>query len=241
VNINYPKGLLSYIQRIHSTLQKSTKLMEDKDFAKRYGGQKWLQDPDHNFLMGLCWIARTPKAQLDLWDRVHQNFTSKYSGDIRNIQTKSDCRKLGYYPKLVPYSWLPNLARYLRKKGLSFSQFLKQIGSLNGLQTKTEFTKIMEIKSGKAKRISVFIRDFLGKDVFPIDSNVEYVLTSLGLPNDEELLVRLCERANVDPKRFERQLYVHGQEVCGYGKNCALKGMCISSLLGIKDRCNGRK
>jgi len=241
MNMSYLQDLLSYIQQTHSILPKSTKLMEDKEFAKRYDKQEWLQNPDCSFLMSLCWIARTPKIQFDLWDRVHPIFISEYNGDIRNIQTESDCRKLGYYPKLVPYSWLPNLARYLREKGLSFSQFLEHMKSLNGIKTRAAFTKILKIKSGKAKRISVFIRDFLEKNVFPIDINVEYVLTSLGLPDDEELMVRLCERANIDPKRFERQLYAHGQKVCGYGKNCVIKGICISSLLDIEDRCNGRK
>jgi len=241
MTMSYLQHLLSYIQQVHSTLPKSTKLMEDKEFAKRYNKQKWLQNPDCNFLMNLCWIARTPKTQFDLWDRVRPIFISEYNSDIRNIRTESDCRKLGYYPKLVPYSWLPNLARYLREKRLSFSQFLEHAKSLNGMETRIAFTEVLKIKSGKAKRISVFIRDFLEKNVFPIDSNVEYVLASLGLPDDEELMIRLCERANVDPKSFERQLYVHGQEVCGYGKNCALEGICVSSLLDIENRCNSRK
>jgi len=239
--MNYLQNLSDYIQQIHNTLPKSKKLMEDKEFTKRYNKQKWLQNPDCNFLMSLCWIARPPKVQFGLWDKVRPIFISKYSSDILKIRTKSDCKKMGYYPRLVPYNWLPNLAKYLREKGISFSQFLENLKTFDGIGTRNKIAEILKIERGKAKRVSVFIRDFLEKNVFPIDSNVEYVLASLGLPDDEELMVRLCERASVDPKRFEKQLYKHGQEVCGYGKNCVLKGKCISSLLNVGDRCNGRK
>lgn len=239
--MSYLQDLLGYIQQIHTTLPKSTTLMEDEEFAERYNNEKWLQNADCNFLMNLCWIARTPRTQFDLWDKVRPIFVSEYGSDIRNIRTEDDCRKLGYYPKLVPYGWLPTLAKYLREEKLSFAQLLEHMKPLNGIKTKNAFTKVLGIESGKAKRVSVFIRDFLGKNVFPIDSNVEYVLTSLGLPDNEELMVKLCERVNVDPKRFERQLYVHGQEVCGYGENCVLKGLCLSSLLDITNRCHARK
>lgn len=234
------QNLSAYIREIHHKLPKSKRLMEDKEFAKRYGKEKWQKNLDCDFLMSLCWIARTPKAQFDLWDKVRPIFISKYGSDIRNIRTTSDCKKMGYYPKLVPYDWLPNLARYLKEKGISFSQFLEGLKPLDGIEIRNKFMEILEIESEKAKRISVFIRDFLLKNVFPIDSNVEYVLTSLGLPNDEELMVKLCERTSVDPKRLEKQLYVHGQEVCGYGKKCVLKGICVSSLLNIGEKCNGR-
>lgn len=238
--MSYLPNISVYIREIHHKLPKSKRLMEDKEFAKRYSKEKWLKNPDCNFLMSLCWIARTPKAQLDLWDKVRPIFISKYGSDIRNIQTKSDCEKMRYYPRLVPYDWLPKLAKYLKKKGKSFSQFLDGLKPLDGIETRDKFTEILEIKTERAKRVSVFIRDFLRKNVFPIDSNVEYVLASLGLPNHEELMVRLCERASVDPKRFEKQLYVHGQEVCGYGKKCVLEGICVSSLLNIEGKCNGR-
>ena len=231
---------MRYVKQIHNTLPRLPKLKEDTEFVKRYDKEKWLQNPDCNLLMGLCWIARIPRAQFNLWDKVRPVFLSEYGSDIRNIRLESDCKKLGFYPKLVPYSWLPNLSKYLSEKALTFSQFLESLETLNGIETRDVFIKTLKIKSERAKRISVFIRDFLEKNVFPIDSNVEYVLSSLGLPNDEELMVRLCERATVDPKIFERQLYAHGQEICGYGKDCLLRTICASAILGIENRCNKR-
>ena len=133
------------------------------------------------------------------------------------------------------------MARYLRNHDWTFSQFLDTLKTLSGIEVRDKFTEILGIESSQAKRISVFIRDFLEKNVFPIDSNVVYVLTSLGLPSNEDLLVRLCEIARVDPKLLERQLYAHGQEICGYGKQCCLKGVCVSSLLKMDNRCIGRK
>jgi hypothetical protein len=239
--MSYQQHLSDYVTQIHKKLPLSTKLSEDKEFAKRYNGASWLKSADCNFLMSLCWIARTPKVQFDLWDMVRPKFISEYHGDIRNILSPIDCQKLGYYAKLVPYNWLPNLSKYLREHKMTFSQFLDSLKALDGIETRNKFAEVLEIESLKAKRISVFIRDFLEKNVFPIDSNVAYVLSSLGLPNDEELMVKLCEKANVDPKKLERQLYALGQEVCGYGNQCNLKGICISSVLNIASRCYGRR
>lgn len=232
----------NYIIEINHKLPKISKLKEDKEFVKRYGQNPvWAASPDYNFAMSLCWIARTPDVQFNLWDIVRKVFESKYRGDIRQVITEKDCEQIGYYKKLVPYSWLPNLSKYLRDNKMSFNQFLDSIKTLDGIETRDKFIKILGIEESKAKRISVFIRDYLEKNVFPIDSNVEYVLASLGLPNNEELLVRICENANVDPKQLERQFYAHGQEICGYGKQCCLKDTCISSLLKINNRCIGRK
>lgn len=241
--MSYLQNFSNYIVEVYGKLPKSVKLAEDNEFVKRYGkNPAWLAKPDCSFLMSLCWIARTPKVQFDLWDTVRKVFTSRaYGGDIRNVRTKNDCQKMGYYKKLVPYDWLPNLAKYLRDKDLSFGQFLDTIKQLNGIETRDRFTEILGIERSRAKRISVFIRDYLEKNVFPIDSNVEYTLISLGLPNNEDLMVKLCEKAGVDPKLFERRLYAHGQEICGYGKQCILKGICVSALLNIANRCNGRK
>ena len=234
--------LCRYVSEINKKLPKSVKLNEDHEFIRRYGqNPAWLASPDYNFVMSLCWIARTPDIQFNLWDKVRKAFASQtYGGDVRRVMTKKDCEKMGYYKKLVPYDWLPNLSGYLRQKNLSLSEFLDTIKTLDGIETRNKFIEILDIESSKAKRISVFIRDYLGKNVFPIDSNVEYVLTSLSLPNNEDLLVRLCENAGVDPKHLEKQLYAHGQEICGYGKQCSLKSICVSSLLGMNDRCIGR-
>jgi len=223
-------NLLRYIQKIHEVLEKERKLPEP---LASYQGEEWVDSPDYNLMMHLCWIARVDERQEKLWEEVRPKFKSKYQEDIRNVKEDKDCRELGYPKKLVPYSWLPKLSEYLRKENKSFGEFLQDMKDKNGIETRDKLKSIMGIKGKEAKRISVFIRDFLKKDVFPIDINVRKMLKSLGLPEYEEMMILLCKNASVDPKKFERLLYYHGKEICGKGKKCALHGLCLSSVFKL--------
>jgi len=225
--------LLRYIQKIYEVLEKQHKLPEP---LASYQGEEWVDNPDYNLVMHLCWIARVDERQQKLWEEVRPKFKSKHQGDLRNIKEDNDCRELGYPKKLVPYSWLPKLSEYLRKENKSFRALLQDMKDMNGIETRDELKSIMGIKGKEAKRISVFIRDFLKKDVFPIDINVRKMLKSLGLPEHEEMMVHLCKNAGIDPKKLERLLYHHGKEICGKRKKCALQGLCLSSIFKLK-RC----
>jgi len=227
--------ILDYIRKIYHELNKTPLESTEVSLRTRYGSAMWIDNSDYNFVMCLCWIARTENVQWALWDRVRPIFKSEFDGDIRNIQTKEDCVKLGYPPKLVPHDWLPNLSKYLRRTDISFNDFLQKIKGKTGIEILDEFRSILGIK-GEAKRVSVFIRDFLKKDVFPIDINVRYVLKSLGLPESEEMMVHLCKDARVDPKILERLFYRHGQDICGKGGPCPIKKLCLSDIFGL-NRC----
>ena len=228
-------NLLEYIRKVYQELSKTPLSEVEAIYRGIYGDAKWISDPDCHFVMTLCWIARIEEVQWALWDKVRPIFQSKYGGDIRNIEAKEDCKTIGYPKRLVPYDWLPNLSRHLRSQNKSFGDFLEERKDNTGIEIRDELKSILGIR-GEAKRISVFIRDFLKKDVFPIDINVRYVLRSLGLPEHEEMMVHLCRNAGADPKVFERLLYRHGQEICGKGEECPLAKLCLSSVFGL-NRC----
>ncbi len=224
--------VLNHIREVYSELEKQHPHKLEEEYGM--GADR----PDLCFLACLCWIARTDEIQRNLWDKVKINFMEHYNGDIRNIKTENDCKKLGYPEKFVPYRWLPRLSKYLDKEGISFWEFLKMMESRTGIEIRDEFIDILKIGGNKAKRISVFIRDYPNwkKNVFPIDRNVDKMLKHLGLPNDEEIMVHLCEKANVSPRLFERLLYEHGKEVCGHGKTCSINKICLCNKLGL-NRC----
>jgi len=225
--------ILNNVRKVYSKLRKQHphKLI-DEDYGINSG------KPDYWFLAALCWIARGDSRQTELWDRVKTNFQKKYDEDIRKIITDKDCYGVGYPEKLVPYKWLTELSQHLNEKNISFSEFLDSMKNWTGIQIKKEFMRIMHVGDEKAKRISVFIRDYpkWKKDVFPIDRNVSKMLKCLGFPDDEEIMINLCREAKVDTKLFERLLYEHGKMICGHGKNCTIEEFCLSKRFNL-DRC----
>ena len=60
------------------------------------------------------------------------------------------------------------------------------------------------------KTLSVFVRDCVGGNCFPIDSRVEKVLRRHGLPADERLLVSLSLELGRNPRELARMFYRAG-------------------------------
>jgi hypothetical protein len=57
------------------------------------------------------------------------------------------------------------------------------------------------------KTLSVFVRDCVGGNCFPIDSRVQKELDRYGLPNDERTLVRLALELDRNPRQVARMFY----------------------------------
>jgi len=225
--------ILDSIVNVNSKLKKQhPHKLKDEDYGINY------DKPDYWFLAALCWIARRDKRQTEIWNNVKINFQKNYNEDIRNIISDKDCYEIGYPKKFVPYKWLKNLSQYLNEKNISFNEFLDGMKNWTGIQIRNEFIKILKIGDEKAKRISVFIRDYpkWNKNVFPIDRNVSKMLKCLGFPEDEEIMVELCQEARIDTKLFERLLYEHGKIICGHKKNCTIEEFCISKRFNL-NRC----
>lgn len=60
------------------------------------------------------------------------------------------------------------------------------------------------------KTLSVFVRDCIGGNSFPIDTRVERALRRYDLPIDERQLVGLCLAQGRNPRVIARMFYNHG-------------------------------
>ena len=60
------------------------------------------------------------------------------------------------------------------------------------------------------KTLSVFVRDCVGGNSFPIDSRVERELTKHDLPNDERALISACLELGKNPRQIARMFYQSG-------------------------------
>ena len=60
------------------------------------------------------------------------------------------------------------------------------------------------------KTLSVFVRDCVGGNSFPIDSRVEKELRKHGLPSDERSLVSGCLEMGKNPRSVARMFYQSG-------------------------------
>ncbi len=63
------------------------------------------------------------------------------------------------------------------------------------------------------KTLSVFVRDCVGGNSFPIDSRVEKALRRHDLPVDERQLIRLTIAAGRNPRVVARMFYAAGGEL----------------------------
>ena len=60
--------------------------------------------------------------------------------------------------------------------------------------------------SDVTKTVSTFIEDYLTLDISPVDGRVRVMLRLLGLPKDEDTMVKLREVTAVNPKELNRML-----------------------------------
>ena len=60
------------------------------------------------------------------------------------------------------------------------------------------------------KTLSVFVRDCVGGNSFPIDSRVEGELTKHDLPSDERALISACLELGKNPRQIARMFYQSG-------------------------------
>ena len=170
--------------------------------------------PDYYFILNLCYGPWRVKRQKDVWQNVYQNFKSKCKGDLQKIAERSV--NIGF-----PFEWQENralfLSEYLNDKGITFAQFLQGLKSKNGLEVRDTIGEVVRATPGITKTISTFVRDWLRKDVFPIDTRVEKLLSYLGLPRGEEMMVFLSRKVGANPRIFNRILYRHYGERCDKG------------------------
>lgn len=207
-----------------------------EDSRVEYNTIKWLGDPravksvDHWLITCICYGPWREERQKEVWQRAGPRFDQDLGGDIRTI-TEDNVHNLGF-PLSWQREWLVSLSNYLRNQGMSFAELVKALPE-DGLEARDELLKALRVKGGVSKILSVFVRDCLKRDVFPIDTRVQSLLSALVLPQDERALVRLCQRAGVSPRVLNRVFYSHQGEFCQEKRSseCPLTSLCYQYTL----------
>lgn len=152
------------------------------------------------FLITVSWGPWKIKRQMQVWNNMKETYPEVIE-DIRNA-------KKGF--KGFPFAWQNNrvitLANNLRKNNKSLSQMVDGLRQMDGAKARDAIATIAGAKNFK-KTISCFVRDFLLKNTFPLDSRVLEMLACLGLPNEEDQMIKLCLKDKVKSGVLNRMLY----------------------------------
>ncbi|MFC1675231.1 hypothetical protein ACFL1K_05055 [Candidatus Omnitrophota bacterium] len=161
--------------------------------------------PDRFFLITNSWGPWHSNRQMEVWNAMKSAFP----------EVANDIRKARQDFKGFPLPWqnerVKNISEYLKRESKTFEEVIIYLRSLTGLQARDYLAEILGAGKNK-KTISCFIRDFLFKDTLPIDSRVSEMLSCLGLPSDEDEMVRLCEMDGVPSRILDRMLYMQWDE-----------------------------
>jgi hypothetical protein len=172
----------------------------------------WLDDLTYSEAFFVCVGAGPWKYQRR--EKV-QNMALTWLGD-------RDISELTEYVDAYPLSWenkmATAMASNLRKAGLSFDEFCAEIKDKavkSPSRTLFKFYKAAGTPHG-AKVLSLFCRDKLNIECFPVDRWVRRWLVRHGLPTDESGMVQVCRHAGVDTKYAATAAVQTGLDV-GFG------------------------
>ncbi len=112
---------------------------------------------------------------------------------------------------------LARMAQILNERQMSMSDYVESLRRLEDVATADNPMPALDaiVADHKAtgwKTLSVFIRDCVGGNCFPIDSRVARELDRYGLPRDERLLVGLSLAINRNPRQIARMFFAAGGE-----------------------------
>jgi hypothetical protein len=140
-------------------------------------------------------------------------FVEETGRDIRNFTSKilEDWRLRQPWMK----TRLCRMAEVLQKRGLTMGDYVASLREIERGATPEDpmpaLAKIMrDHRAGEGKTLSVFIRDCVKGNCFPIDSRVASQLNRYALPVDERTLVGLCLSMGLNPRRTARVFYQAG-------------------------------
>jgi hypothetical protein len=107
---------------------------------------------------------------------------------------------------------LCKMGEILRKRGMSMQQYVAELRTLErGAKADDPTPALDRIVQDHAatgiKTLSVFVRDCVGGNCFPIDLRVERQLRKYSLSLNERLLVRMCLVMEKNPRELARVFY----------------------------------
>lgn len=127
--------------------------------------------------------------------RLVQKKALKWLGnrDISEIRGEVDIFPLDWENKIIE-----NLAKNLRKKGLTFKKFCKKM--INGDFSNKKLYRMCG-KSDYMKTLSLFCRDSLRKNSFTIDRHVKRILNEYKMPPREDEMIKICLKNGLSPNK----------------------------------------
>lgn len=199
----------------------------DKDY-KKYSN-------DINFLRILCWGPWRRKRREDVENNMHKCIKGEKIEWLTDIN-EDNCE--GLYPLRWQQKRALSLANFLRDKSKNFNTFLTELENEHPNDSMKIIKKLGKATNeGKAldnhKIISAFVRDIMKRDAFPLDNRVKEILGFLGLPNDEELIIKLCRKNGVDPRILNRMMWLHN----GGDDEKYKKGYCGNECKNNENEC----
>jgi hypothetical protein len=137
-------------------------------------------------------------------------FVGSAKRDVRNFRDELP----GYEGLRSPWMKhrLCTMAAILRSRGISMEQYVDELRALERNASEANPTpaldKIVQDHGATGvKTLSVFVRDCVGGNCFPIDLRVKRQLEKYELPLDERLLVRLSLALGRNPRELARVFY----------------------------------
>lgn len=149
---------------------------------------------------------------------IRKHFGRLYvGGPARSI--RGFTRYLDYNGLPAPWmkSRLCGMADILNGRNMSMADYVAELQRLEHSalpdQPSPALNKIRaDLRAGEAKTLSVFVRDCVKGNCFPIDSRVRRLLQAYEIPEDEEKLVSMSLALGKDPRRVARMFYESGSQ-----------------------------
>jgi hypothetical protein len=112
---------------------------------------------------------------------------------------------------------LATMGQLLRERGITMSEYVERLRAVEARATAADPMPALDaiIHDHHAtgwKTLSVFVRDCVGANAFPIDTRVAKELQVAGLPADERLLVSHSLALGRNPRQIARMFYESGGE-----------------------------
>ncbi len=170
---------------------------------------------DEWFFVTTLYGQRTRPLQRALIRRYFPLFVHEAGRDIRKLSPELT------RDWVLDHDWMKprlfRMAAILRDRQLTMKAYVNQLRELEQGATAEDPTPALDaiVRDHRAsgwKTLSVFVRDCVGGNCFPIDSRVEKELLTRRLPMDERQLVSLSLSVGRNPRQVARMFYEAGGE-----------------------------
>lgn len=171
-----------------------------------------MSDDEFFFLSTLCGTM-TIDGQRTHMRRFLPFFVAEADRDVRNFTRAM----LDPWPLRSPWmkTRLLRMAVILNQRDQDMATYTNSLRRLEAVATPANpmpaySTIVRDHGCGGRKTLSIFVRDCVLGNCFPIDSRVSNVLAQYGMPQDEEVLVVAALKLKLNPRNVARLFYDAG-------------------------------